>query len=628
MTGQSEIAGAAPGVDDAVALARRDRALLRQIAQAPSRQERAKLLVHAQLVMGVSRRTIERRLKRLRNGQPARRQRSDKGEKRVKVSRLYDRSVPFGADVLATIAAELWKALISITNSAIRSRAEVQRHLTIWLMARTRQEGFDLPLAQLKKICKVPIPRVRQARHYRLPHIRAQYPKMVSDKLLPRARRDRDGLWPWSVVCVDCTPLDITLEREDGSEYTARLVVFQDLASNAVFIYVVFPEVGRGVTQQHVIAAIVAFVQRYGMPGALLVDCGPEFRKLGVLDDLLKLSARLGFDRFAVHAAEDRPDLVKLLGDRLAGARSSIMRARRYNPETKPVEGTQGNLTRFIFSVIDAWHPGDFLNHPTKHRGRRAMPFRGTKQQLCDTLDEQVHYYMLLPQGGHLAGKSPQEFISAAIEGGYERPDVDVAGLLEYWATDHVCVPSQCEITIEKVGVYTHPKLGGVLPGTKVRAKVQPACGDRSRVAVFDEFDQLLCFAAPVERNHFLDPAGAGNVAHRTADFNRVIDDMEAETMPFDPIEARRRFVEMHREPSDAPSAGVIQMDRESRLTAKARRALPPPAESAALPQGNMRLWLPAPAATAEMEMTGGADPPAMAPASAEAGRSSKRRRR
>jgi len=390
----------------------------------------------------------------------------------------------------------------------------------------------------------------------------------------PRTRRTRDALWFGSIVCIDCTALDIVLHREDRSEYTARVIAFQDLATNTLFFHLVFPRQGEGVTQSHVAEAFIAWCERYGVPASVLVDNGPEFRRLHIIDDLMKLSARLGVEKFSILQSGDRPDLAKLVAAQLASAQSAVRHARPYNPQSKPIEGQFSNITRWFLPIIQGWIGGNRTRQPTQRQGKRAEHFSGSSFDLVRAIDEALAFYDLQPQSGHLKGLSPAGRRAADVSAGYQRVDVNVEELREYWSRQYTCSVRQGEIRVPKLGRYSHPNLGALIVGTRVTIRV-PLVGDQSRIAVFLENDELLCFAEPVTVHHFLDPDGAQNQRNRAAAQGAVLASMEAETRPFDPVEVRRQFVSMHAPSPGLPSVGVIQVDRHARKAAAERRLLP-----------------------------------------------------
>lgn len=521
-----------------------------------------------------------------------RRKRSDAGTRLAIVSTAYDAAIGtlIEPSMLESIAAEVADRCKQAYNSPLRSGRQVQLAIQAWLFHRTKQLGLSLSDAQLKRACRVPLSAVRRFRHFRVAHIRRADAPTYMAKYQPRGQRTREGLWYGAVVCIDCTALDIVLHDENGDDRFAKVIGFQDLATNTMFFYLVLPERGQGLTQAHVAAAFIEWVRRHGVPASLLVDNGTEFRKLDMLSDMMKLSARIGFERFSVFASDSKPELAKIVEEGLLSARSAVRRARPYNPQAKPIEGQFGNLTRFILSPIEGWIGGDRLNQPTKRQGHRAQHFTGTPLQLQAQIEEALSFYDVLPQSGHLHGRSPAEERDAQIAAGVPRVDVNIAELIEHWSTEHVCRVRQGAIKLPKLGRYWSPALGTLLQPARVMVRV-PLAGDRTRLAVFDDTNAPLGFVEPVPTYHFLDKHGATSQRERAAAQHAAISAMDSESAGFDWIEARRLHVAAHAVPSRAQqSAGVIQVDKTAKLTAEMRRALPAP--DAAPARSSLDVWL------------------------------------
>jgi hypothetical protein len=520
-----------------------------------------------------------------------RRKRSDQGKPRVVISKRYDAAIgaAFGRDTLEAIDAELTGQIKKIYNSpAGKSRRQVLVAAMTWLFHRTKHLDVNLTDGELRRLCSVPLPKVRLHRHYHVPFImRTDAPTWMA-KYQPRALRSREGLWFGAIVCIDATALDIVLHRPDGSECFAKVIGFQDLATNTLFFYIVWPEKGKGITQADVAAAFITWCRRWGVPASVLVDNGTEFRKLDMLSDMLKLCARIGSERFKVLSPNTAPHLAKIVTDGLLSARSAIKRARAHNPQTKPIEGQFGNTTRFILSAIEGWVGGDRLTQPTKRQGRRAQHYTGTPEQLQQEIEAALAYYNNLPQVGHLAGQSPAAARAAQAEAGVERIDVKLDELIEHWSTEHRCTVRQGRIIIPTLGPYHGPVLHTLLAGTKVLTRV-PLVGETARIPLFDEHDDLLGFVEPLKRRHFLDTDGAAAQRDRAAAARAAVREMNRESDGFDQAESRRQFVAMHPIPPELKSAGVIQIEEGARVTAEQRRALPPPSASAVISSAD--LW-------------------------------------
>ena len=85
--------------------------------------------------------------------------------------------------------------------------------------------------------------------------------------------------------------MDVLLLRADGFTFTAKLVCFQDWATNRIFVHPVFLEKGKGVRPAHVVEAIIAMVKEWGVPETLYLDNGSEYGCVDLVADALTLAA-------------------------------------------------------------------------------------------------------------------------------------------------------------------------------------------------------------------------------------------------------------------------------------------------------------------------------------------------
>ena len=125
--------------------------------------------------------------------------------------------------------------------------------------------------------CDVGIAQVKKFKDLRKAAAHSMDAGKFADHFRPRVMRGRAGLQPMEIVMGDVHPVDILNKREDGSEATARMVSWLDLATNRVFYTLFLFEKGRSVTQAHIAYSFVQMVREWGLPSILYLDNGSEY---------------------------------------------------------------------------------------------------------------------------------------------------------------------------------------------------------------------------------------------------------------------------------------------------------------------------------------------------------------
>ncbi|MGH6883462.1 MAG: hypothetical protein ACREFM_21245, partial [Hypericibacter sp.] len=439
----------------------------------------------------------------------------------------------------------------------------------------TRAAGCALPPDKLKAICHVPIAFIRRHRHKRIIYRKDNDAKRFSDTERPRTPRTREGLEPMSMVCADVHHFDVIMQRDDGSVFTPKLIAFQDLHNNRIFGDLVFPPQGTFVCRRDVNLAFIRMTQhpQWGLPALVLVDNGKEFGHFDFIDDAMTLAQRARVE-FSAGLVGDHPDAVARMKELYAARRKAIIRSLPYNAAAKPIEGTFGNLERYVFSHMPGHIGGNRMRQKSANVGRAPKPFPGGPDEFRRAFTTAIEFYHSLPQQGALAGKSPRQAFEDAIARGWQRIDVDPIALAEVFSEPVSCTVRQGAVKIKK-RLYEAPELYRLISGTKLRAHL-PLDETEERVALIGE-DGFYCFVTPVERKHILDIKGAKNGARRSAEQNEVLAQMRSEIDPsIDPMEEIRRAI-----PGGPalipPSGGVIELDKHAEAIADERRKLPKP---------------------------------------------------
>lgn len=236
-----------------------------------------------------------------------RRKRSNAGADLVIVSRRWDRDVPFSAEKKKEIRAKLQRKVRSPWAAGAAGWNHIARFAKTELVKLTRAAGVSLPDAEMLRLCAVPRRFAEKERRHQILAIKDNDAKRFADDYAPRVRRSRDGLLPMSIVVADVHHTDILFQRPDGSICTPKAIAWHDLATNRLFMTIVFLAPKEGVRQEHVVASFIAMTQNpeWGMPGKLYLDNGGEFKKLGFVDDAMRLAALSQGGGFAV--LDDEP---------------------------------------------------------------------------------------------------------------------------------------------------------------------------------------------------------------------------------------------------------------------------------------------------------------------------------
>lgn len=298
--------------------------------------------------------------------------------------------------------------------------------------------------------------------------------------------RTREGLQPVAIVCADVHHMDIVMHRPDGSEAWPKAIAWLDLATNRIWLDLVLLGKGEGIRNADVIASFMRMVSAWGMPRALYLDNGSEYRWSEFIDDALKLVAR-------VECNNDRD--------------SCVIRAQPYNARAKVIEGIFRILEYSYFRTITGWCGGDRTNKKTANVGKPPEPFPGTIDDLRDAIGGCLTLYETKPQRGALKGRSPRQVYEAALAAGWQRVAVDVRELHSVFATDELRRPRQGYVSFGNEP-WTCPELQAYL-GKTILLRVPKF----DRPAVLPLLDpatrKLVGFAEPARRYGMLDPAGA-----------------------------------------------------------------------------------------------------------------------
>ena len=294
-----------------------------------------------------------------------RKKRADTGERRVIVSRLYDKAA-LGAGVsresIRATARSMDLYIAGLFKKG-ETYALVRRHAKRKLKELTRASGFDPGDAELDRICCVPDNVINRGMPLRSVH-RFKADRRAYEDIKPRIRRTTAVLAPGDVLMADATKLDIAVAREDGSIYFPPCMLWMDLATRYVWVFLYFPDKGKGLANVHGIETFLSVVEELGCPKSIYADNGPEYNFTSFIDDAMKLVDDHG-----------RPLMrFDLLGKSVR--KSNTINSIPHNPQGKaPVEGWFG-LWRHSLKGIQGYVGGDRTKMHTPNVGERQRSFR------------------------------------------------------------------------------------------------------------------------------------------------------------------------------------------------------------------------------------------------------------
>lgn len=347
---------------------------------------------------------------------------------RVIVSRDFDKSAPFEERELREIWDDLRQHIKNLFLSSHGTMPQIRNLANVRLVELSRAKGWaDANLEN----CDVGIAQVRKFKDCRKAAAKTMDAGKFADKFKPRVMRGRAGLLPMEIVMGDVHPVDILNKREDGSEATARMVSWLDLATNRVFYTLFLFEKGRTITQAHIAYSFVQMVRAWGLPSILYLDNGSEY----IWKDMME-----GFERLALMVEDFRAYCMNSedLEQRIEQADSedtehgedprAVVRATPHNPQGKAAkEGVFGVLERTAFSFIPGWIGGDRMKKKTHKVGQAPRAFNGTWEQFQDAFGKAMDYYHARQQGD---GSSPNGKFDRHIKAGWQAVDVDYGVLL------------------------------------------------------------------------------------------------------------------------------------------------------------------------------------------------------
>lgn len=316
--------------------------------------------------------------------------RSDRGTRRVLVTREWDARIDLPEDRRRAIAAELALQARSMVANDGTSDREVLRLAGFRLARLCEAAGSAIPPDRLRALCALNQKWAKRQGldRFRLVHKHDQNHKAWQDKAVPRIRRALHDT-PMGMLIGDVHYVDI-LVNESGETVRVRLIAWLDASSLFAWVTPVFLSKGKGVRQEDVAEALsqVAFCPHGGIPQEYYLDNGSEYSELA--SAMVRLS-------------------------NLAEMQFGVTMAKPYSPTSKgEIEGLF-NILEGIFRGLPGWIGGDRTNKRTENKGMVVKPYGRGLNALAEDIRDAVRVYNDRAQSGRLAGLSPVQALDAKI---------------------------------------------------------------------------------------------------------------------------------------------------------------------------------------------------------------------
>ena len=487
--------------------------------------------------------------------------RADKNAARVLVSAPWEiqaRGCGIGKAKMAEIAEEITLVIRGLWAQQGMSSAR-QVALLAYPVLHKLSVDAGMPDFVAKKACKTISKRLIEGeRRYTTVATFDRDGKAFYDGHIPSINRRRGDLKPGDMVFGDVSPCDIPVERSDGTIGWARLIAWQDCATNMLHMTGFLANKGSSVRREHVALAFAAMCEEapWGMPKRLYLDNGSEYCWTEMLDAWKEL-AMLSEGSFG-----------GVWDTCVLGEVGRVIRSIPFKPRAKSLEGQFSNLLRFM-----SWH----TSFAGSDRMRKKVASLGkgvegtTLPDLKKLLGESLAFYHGVPQGGHLDGRSPAEKMDEFLQAGYRRTTINAEALA--FAFSDRLERKVRTAQVEAGGLhYYHPDLH-MYDGEKVLVRHARHAPDAAYVF---RKGQLLCVATPMPIFDFADPLGAKQAGRLAAEARHAVRVMKGQVAWLDPRDLMGEFAKLAgvSEVIDRAEHGqrVIELTPEAKAISDARK--------------------------------------------------------
>jgi len=478
-----------------------------------------------------------------------RKQRSDKGEMRVFITREWDKAVPFDDETKERIAKE-HKA--NCQTSLIKGEALGQTQIVTreWLIKITRENGFNPGREELEKICSVPEQHV--LREFRCKKVAQKNRDNTGfEHSRARAKRTLEGLKPMDIVVGDVHPIDNCILRRDDpeSKVNPRAIAWIDVATNVCLrTDVFFPEKGCDVTNTVVLTSFFMLVKEFGMMKTLYIDNGSEYNFAYNIKKLVHLPDLVIRDVTFEHNFKDY---------------GQVKHANPYNPQSKPIEGFFGNFTRNYYSSMQGYIGGDRMKKKTSNHGKEMEPYQGSYDDFRQEIEEYRNSYNLTPhKKGNIKGSSPRRVWNEFIRNSWTTTSVDDESFMLAFCRKDTRIVTKGMISVNGIRYY-HPNLH-LWNDRRVTIGI-PEYIPWNNILLFDEHDKLEAVLTPEKTFKFNDPEGAKQSQLYRKDALTVIKSIENQQNSFNPREYRQELIK-NSEPMIVPEGRSLPENENASL--------------------------------------------------------------
>lgn len=464
-------------------------------------------------------------------------QRKDIGQRRVLITREWDKACPLDEGKKQAIAEALAEYVRSLWASGAAGWKVIQRFASLKLEEYSRGAGWDAPTMELRPACVVARPFIEQQRKSGLIAIADKDAKRFFDLHIPRIRRSRADLKPLDVVVGDVHPIDISIHRLDGSIAYPRAICWHDVATNRLYATLVLLEKGEGIKQVHVAASFAAMCAAWGLPLSLYLDNGSEYswhEMMAAFSEISRLTQTLNRE-FTVANLPASGEVRELVSEQ-----RQVIRAMPYNAPAKPIEGLFSVIENTVLSMLPGWTGGNRMRAKTHNVGRAPLPYPGSWESFHADFETALGFYHSAPQGGTMGGLSPADALRTHVEAGWTKTHVEEQVLLLAFAEEDTRKAQGGYVSWDGVEYYDD----ALLPLTGQTVIVRVSRHDPRYAFVFDESRRLICAAGVAPVFGFMDTAGAEEQARRKKVLMRHVAELRENCCRLDLVKEMRQVVE------------------------------------------------------------------------------------
>ena len=459
----------------------------------------------------------------------SRQSRSDKGQKRVILSKVWDDAVPFEIEAKHEILNNVKKQIRGLLASNANT-GTTRRLTTSFLILATQNEGMQcnyLPTEKkLKCICKIPAILIK-AEHKYTKVAQKRYDAKAFADTAPRVKRDWASLKPMEIVVCDIHHTNILIQRDDGTTATPKMIAWMDMATRRVWCDLIFFDSRGGVNNRDVIKSFSGMVQHpaWGVPQAIYADNGSEYNFVDLIADAFVLNTRF---RPISELLENRP--------------SPVVRARPYNAAAKPIEAWFGFFEQnYLRSISSGWIDDDRMNTPTHKLGKQPSPYAGSFEAFCIEFNGLLNAYHCSHEiSGQYGGKTPNELLGQHVEDNWKATimaDIDL-----HYAFSEVQTRKIHNQSIQVGGrtwvcdeLYRYHE-------DNIQVRIPKWCKNSFNALILeDKFGNHIGMAKPQELVHPLDPRGAKFSSAANRQYRSSIHELEMEVPK---VDVAKRIIE------------------------------------------------------------------------------------